>query len=145
MAYLKIWVHLVWTTKNREPMHTQEMRQEIFDHIGENAEKKGIYIDFINGYVEHVHCLISLGSGQNIDKILMLLKGESSYWINKNKISQTKFEWQDEYFAISVGESEVNRVREYTKNQENHHKKKSFNKEYQEFIHEYKFDAFVSG
>ena len=86
MGYVKIWIHLVWTTKNREPILTTELRKEIFDHIMENAEKKGVYIDFINGHLEHVHCLTSLGTGQNIDKILMLLKGESSYWINKNKI-----------------------------------------------------------
>lgn len=145
MGYVKIWVHLVWATKNREPILTLEIRQEIFSHIRENAEKKGIYIDFINGHLEHVHCLISLGSGQNIDKILMLMKGESSYWMNKSKILHRKFAWQDEYFAVSVSESAVNRVRNYIKNQENHHKKKTFNDEYQEFMRRYKFDAFVSG
>ena len=127
MGYVKIWVHLVWTTKNREPILTKEIRREIFSHIRENAEKKDIYIDFINGHLEHVHCLISLGPGQNIDKVLMLLKGESSYWINKNKIFGRKFEWQDEYFAVSVSESSINRVRNYIREQENHHKKKSFN------------------
>ena len=75
----------------------------------------------------------------------MLLKGESSYWINKNKIFGGKFEWQDDYFAVSVSESTVNQVRDYIKNQESHHKKKSFNDEYQEFIRKYKFDAFFSG
>ena len=111
-------------------MLTQNIRRDIFDHIKENAKNKGIYLDFINGYLEHVHCLISLGSGQNIDKILMLLKGESSYWINKNKLVREKFEWQDEYFAVSVSESAVNQVREYIKNQEGHHRKKSFQQEY---------------
>jgi len=86
MGYIKIWVHLVWTTKNREPILISDIRKQVFDHIRENAIDKGIYIDFMNGYFEHVHCLISLGSGQNIDKILMLLKGESSCWINKAKI-----------------------------------------------------------
>ena len=75
----------------------------------------------------------------------MLLKGESSYWINRNNIFLKKFEWQDEYFAVSVSESAITRVREYIKNQENHHKKKSFNDEYQEFISKYKFDTFISG
>jgi putative transposase len=145
MAYLKIWVHLVWTTKNRETLLTQEIRQLIFNHIKENAKTKGIYVDFINGYLEHVHCLISLGARQNIDKIMMLLKGESSHSINKNKISKKKFGWQSEYFAVSVSESHVNRVRDYIKNQENHHKKKSFNDEYQEYIQNYKFDTLVSG
>ena len=97
MGYIKIWVHLVWTTKNREPFLIKDIRKQILDHLLENAIDKGIYIDFINGYLEHVHCLVSLGSGQNIDKIVMLLKGESSYWINKNKLIREKFEWQDEY------------------------------------------------
>jgi putative transposase len=145
MGYLKIWVHLVWTTRNREPILTREIRREIFNHIRENAENKGIYIDFINGYLEHIHCLISLGSGQNIDKILMLLKGESSYWINRKNLFRGKFEWQEEYFAVSVSESSVDRVRNYIKNQENHHKRKSFNEEYQEFIRKYKFDVLVLG
>ncbi len=134
MGYVKIWVYLVWTTKNREPILNKEIRRDLFSHIRENAVKKDIYIDFINGHLEHVHCLISLSSGQNIDKILMLLKGESSYWMNKNKIFGGKFEWQDEYFAVSVSESAVIRVRDYIKDQENHHKKKTFNDEYQEFI-----------
>jgi REP element-mobilizing transposase RayT len=69
----------------------------------------------------------------------MLLKGESSFWINKNKIFRGNFKWQDEYFAVSVSESAVDRVREYIKNQENHHKKKPFNDEYQEFMCKYKF------
>jgi putative transposase len=145
MGYLKIWVHIVWTTKNREPILSCEIREEIFSHIRENAEKKGIYIDFINGYLEHVHCLLSLGSGQNIDKILMLLKGESSHWINRENLFQGKFEWQEEYFAVSVSESSVDRVRDYIKNQANHHKRKSFSEEYQEFIRKYKFDVFISG
>lgn len=92
-----------------------------------------------------MHYLISLGSGQNIDKVLMLLKGESSYWINKNKIFGRKFEWQDEYFAVSMSESAINRVRDYIREQENHHKKRSFNEEYQEFMCKYKFDALISG
>jgi REP element-mobilizing transposase RayT len=141
MGYVKIWVHLVWTTKNREPLLIREIRQDIFCHIRENAKKKGIYIDFINGHSEHVHCLISMSSGQSIDKILMLLKGESSHWINKNKLLRKKFEWQDEYFAVSISESSLNQVRNYIKNQENHHKKKSFNDEYQEFMNKYKFDV----
>jgi putative transposase len=145
VGYIKIWVHLVWTTKNRNAILTREIRKDIFSHIKENAKTKGIYIDFINGYLEHVHCLVSLGSGQTIDKIVMLLKGESSYWINKNKICSTKFAWQEEYFAVLVSESMVNRVRDYIKNQENHHKKRSFDDEYNEFIRKYGFEAFISG
>jgi hypothetical protein len=66
-------------------------------------------------------------------------------WTTKNKVCLTKFEWQEEYFAVSVSESMVNRVRDYIKNQEEHHRKSSFDEEYNDFIKKYGFDAFISG
>lgn len=75
--------------------------------------EKNIYVDFVNGHVDHVHCLISLNANRTIAKILQLLKGESSFWINKNNLCKQYFEWQDEYFAMSVSESGVDAVREY--------------------------------
>jgi len=70
---------------------------------------------------------------------IAILKGESSYWINKNNLCKQKFEWQDEYFAISVSESMVDKVREYIKNQEDHHKMKTFEHEYNLWIEKYGF------
>ena len=139
MPYLNIWIHFIWSTKNRQPLLTRNLRPTIFTHIRKNATKHGIHIDFINGYVEHVHVLISLKSNQTIAKIAQLLKGESSHWINQNNLTFTKFEWQDEYIAISVSESILKRVREYIKNQPEHHRKKSFTEEYQSFMKKYKF------
>jgi len=75
----------------------------------------------------------------------MLLKGESSNWINKNEIFRKNFKWQDEYFAVSVSESAVNRVRDYIKNQEEHHRKRSFQEEYSEFMQKYGFDKVILG
>ncbi len=140
MPYLRVWIHAVWSTKERRPLLTQENRQFVFDHISQNAKSKDIFIDCINGYYDHVHCLISLGSEQTISKNIQLLKGESSFWINKNKLSSEKFEWQDEYFAVSVSESQLDAVRKYISNQEEHHKKKSFSEEYDEFIRKYNFE-----
>jgi REP element-mobilizing transposase RayT len=112
---------------------------KIWNHIRENAQKKEIYVDFINGYSDHCHCLISLGIDQTIQKTVQLLKGESSFWINKNKLTQEKFEWQDEYFAVSVSESIVDKVRDYIKNQEEHHHKKTFQEEYEELMLKFGF------
>ena len=63
-----------------------------------------------------------------------LIKGESSHWLNISKIIKGKFEWQDEYFAVSVSPSAIEKVRDYIRNQEEHHKKKTFAQEYEEFI-----------
>jgi putative transposase len=139
MPYTKIMIHLVWSTKNRTPFLRNEIRPAILDHIRSNSVEKGIYIDFINCHLDHVHCLISLGIGQNISKIVSLLKGESSHWINQQKLVVGKFSWQDEYFAVSVCESNLARVQDYIRNQEVHHKKKTFQDEYDEFLRIFQF------
>ena len=73
---------------------------------------------------------------------MQLIKGESSYWINKNGLVKEKFEWQDEYFAVSVSESMIDKVRGYIKNQESHHFRKTFQEEYDEFILKYGFEKY---
>ncbi|MWB95501.1 IS200/IS605 family transposase [Flavobacterium sp. GA093] len=140
MSFIKVYIHFIWSTKNRIPfLNTPDLRLKVWNHIKENAKEKGIYVDFINGYSDHCHCLISLGADQNIQKTMQLIKGESSFWINKNQLTKEKFEWQEEYFALSVSESVVNRVRDYIKNQAEHHKKKTFQEEYNEIISKYGF------
>lgn len=134
-----MWVHLVWSTKDRAPMLGSESRKTIFSHIEKNAHDKGIYLDCINGVADHIHALISLGASQTISKVLQLLKGESSHWINDEKLVRGKFEWQDEYFAVSVSESVVDKVREYIRNQEAHHRRITFEEESKEFIMKYGF------
>ena len=144
MPYIKVYIHFVWSTKNRKPfLSTKELRENVWQHIKENAKQKGIYIDYINGYKDHCHCLVSLGIDQTIQKTMQLIKGESSFWINKEKIVDQKFEWQNEYFAVSVSESMINKVRNYIKNQEKHHNTKSFQEEYEEFMDKYKFEKFT--
>lgn len=143
MPHIKVYIHLVWATYNRLPfLYTSELRIKVWKHIKENADKKGIYIDVVNGYAEHCHCLISLSSDQTIEKTVQLIKGESSFWINQNKLINDKFGWQDEYFAVSVSESMLEKVRNYIKGQEEHHKKKTFEEEYNEFIQKYNFQKF---
>ncbi len=139
MPFIKIWIHFVWATKNRYPFLIPHIRQNVFKHIKENGAVKNIHIDFVNGYSEHVHCLVLLTQKQTIAEVVQLIKGESSHWINKQNLTKEKFEWQDEYFAVSISEYDVNRVREYIKNQEEHHSKKTFAQEYSSFIEKYGF------
>ncbi len=134
MPFIKVWIHFVWSTKNREPMLTKDIRQKVFEHIKENAKEKDIFLDFIGGYIDHVHCLISLGTGQEIENIVQLIKGESSHWINKNKLCRGKFGWQDEYFAVSVSENVLKNVRKYIADQEEHHQTKTFDEEFEFFM-----------
>jgi len=143
MPFIKVYIHFVWSTKNRYPfLDSKELRQKVWNHIRENGKKKGIFIDFVNGYTDHCHCLVSLCVDQTIQKVMQLIKGESSFWINKNELTRVKFEWQDEYYGVSVSESDIQNVREYIKNQEQHHSKKPFKDEHDEFITKYGFQKF---
>ena len=129
MPYIKIWIHAVWTTKNKQPYLKKEIRYDVFRHIKEYADRNDIYIDFINGHIDHVHCLISLNANQCIADVMQLIKGEPSFWINKMQLIDTKFGWQKKYYAASVSESHVKRVRDYIRNQEAHHNRQSLDEE----------------
>jgi putative transposase len=133
MSYVRIWVHLVFSTKNRESILTKELRDRLIDHIKSNAKTKDTILDTIGGWSEHLHLLISLGREQNIANVAMLLKGESSHWFNQQSFVRGKLYWQDDYFALSVSESLVQRVRKYIESQERHHQAKPFSEEFDAF------------
>ena len=140
MPFVSVYIHFVWSTKKRVPyLETKIIREAMWQHIRDNGKAKDIFIDFVNGHADHCHCLVSLGNEQTISKVMQLIKGEAAHWFNKQNFIATKLEWQDEYFAVSVSESALNIVRNYIKNQEEHHKKKTFQQEYDEFISKYGF------
>ena len=143
MSYVRNWLHCVWGTKNKFSFLNAKNKLAIIKHIRENAKAKGIYMNSINGDKEHLHCLISLHADQSLAKVMQLIKGESSHWINKNKMYNSKFEWAVEYFAVSVSESQIEKVRNYIINQESHHKNKSWDDEYNEFMKFYKFEKLI--
>ena len=87
MPFIKVYIHFVWSTKNRIPfLNTRKLRTKVWIHIKQNAKEKGIFIDFVNGYSDHCHCLVSLKHNQSIQEIMHLIKGESSFWINENNL-----------------------------------------------------------
>jgi REP element-mobilizing transposase RayT len=133
-------VHSVWTTKKRISYLSDQIRDIVISHICETAKSKDIYIDHINGYYEHLHALISLGRDQDIADIMQRIKGESSYWINKNKLTRLKFEWQDDYYAVSVGLNQLDNLREYIRRQVQHHQKITLQDELDKLFEEYGLD-----
>jgi putative transposase len=137
MPYIRIWTHCVWTTKNRFPYLKDPIGSEVISHIRENAKAKGIYIDHINGYTNHLHAIVSLGGQQTASDIMQKIKGESSFWINKNKLTSTRFEWQDDYYIVSIGMPQLDILREYIRNQVPHHQKEPVQDELDRMIKEY--------
>jgi len=141
-SFIKIWIHFIWSTKNRRAIIRKDLKYRLYEHIRKNANNNGIYIDHINGNENHIHLLISMKGEQSPSKIAFLLKGESSHWININKLTTQKFEWQNEFIALSVSESVVPSLRKYIRNQEKHHQKSSFAEKYNNLLRKSGFDKF---
>jgi len=140
MSYTTIWLHCVWSTKNRDHLISNAFRPVLLSHFREQAKEKNIFLDYINAHVDHVHALINLGKQQNIADIMHQLKGESSNWIKKIDVMPFKFQWQDDYFAVSISQSHVERVRKYIHNQDRHHRKVTWEEEAELFMKKYGFE-----
>ena len=103
-------------------------------YLVEYADEQAVYmkINFVN--LDHVHALIDLPTGLSIEKVVQLLKGSSSHWVNSTELVTGKFAWGRGYGAFSVSQSNVSRVARYIADQEEHHRVRSFAEELREFV-----------
>lgn len=93
MPYTRMVVHAVWTVKERKPLMHKAHKDVLCQHIREYAAEKKIHIININGWLNHLHCLMLLTPDQNIATVMNLIKGESSFWANRNLKWNEKFGW----------------------------------------------------
>ena len=140
-SFTKIYIHLIWSTKAREPLLMKDVRQVMQEHIVKYSASKEITIECMNVQVDHVHVLISLSSDQKVDDIVKLIKGESSHWINSENLIRPKFGWQRGYGAFSISSSHVEAVKGYIMNQDEHHRKKSYGEEFRTILRKYGYSA----
>ncbi len=132
-SYTKIWLHIVWCTYNRERiLINKNLRKEISHYLYEYAQEKKIYmkVNYVNA--EHVHSLVDMPTNLTIEDVLRLLKGNSSWWINKRV--NFNFSWGKGYAAFSVSDSNTESVVNYIIHQGEHHRGKSFAEEYEIFL-----------
>ena len=123
-SYSSLWVHLIWSTKNREPVLTPLLKPEVYKVIKNIATDRDIYLDCINGVEDHVHLLVRLRTDQSVANIVKTIKGNS--WDFFKNDPDRYVTWQDGFGAFSVSPGHVKRVRNYIYNQEEHHRNKSF-------------------
>ena len=128
-SLLYFWAHAVWHTKDNAPFLIQPLRAQLIHHILEYAASKGIIIDRLNGYDDHLHCLFRLRPNQTIGDVIGQIKGESSHWINYSGLTPERFAWQNGYGGFSVSPSHLPQVRRYIERQEERHRNQSFDDE----------------
>ena len=133
-SYNRIWIHAIWSTKERESLIDHSIEKDVYQFMSEQLRDLGCPVRIINGMPDHIHCLFLLSPQKSIAEVIKQIKGSSSHYINQNDLIHLKFAWQTGYAAYSVSESVVDRVYQYIKNQKQHHAKKTFLHEYDEFI-----------
>jgi len=124
-SLIQIYVHAVWTTKNREPFILPELKDPLFKHIQAELEKMNCQLIIINSMPNRIHCLFSICSTKSISFIIKQIKGSSSRYINLQYSLPNKLEWQIGYAAFSVSKLALNKVYEYIKFQHDSHGFKS--------------------
>jgi REP-associated tyrosine transposase len=136
-SYSRCWVHSIWGTLNREKLLNKAAATRASGFLASYAEMQGVYmkVNYVNA--DHVHALVDLPTALSIEKLVQLLKGSSSHWINSNNLITGKFAWSRGYGAFSVSESNVDQVAGYISRQEEHHRARTFAEEFREFIHRY--------
>lgn len=136
-SYSRCWLHLIWETLRREPMLDKRAAARASVNLSEYAREKGIYMKINYFNADHTHTLIDLPTNLSIEQAIQLLKGSSSHWINQNRLVKGRFAWGRGYGAFSVSHSDVGRVAKYIADQSSHHRKRTFEDEYQLFVKKY--------
>ena len=133
-SYSRCWVHLIWGTLSRERILNKTAAAGLSRYLAKYADEQGVYmkINFVNP--DHVHALIDLPTAVSIEKVVQLLKGSSSHWVNSSDLVTGKFAWGRGYGAFSVSQSNVDQVARYIAEQEEHHRIRTFAEELREFI-----------
>ena len=135
-----ILIHLVFSTKNREPFLTPEIDAELYPYMATILKALKSPALIINGTSDHVHTLLSLSRVVTIADLVEEVKTESSKWIKTKGKELRNFYWQSGYGAFSIGQSQAPTLRRYIAQQKEHHRRVTFQDEYRKFLKVYEVD-----
>lgn len=127
-------LHLVFSTKHRQNLIFPEIESDLYGYLGSTINGLGCKTIKVGGYLNHVHCLFKMSRIVSIAKTVEQLKKNSSKWIKTQGSQFNNFYWQDGYGIFSVNPKEIANVVKYIEQQKEHHSRKSFEKEYIEFL-----------
>ena len=134
------YIHITFSTKNRQPFIDKNISNELYAYLAGICKNKECKPIIIGGYKDHIHILCLLSQKITLMKLIEQIKSHSSKWMKTKGKQYQNFYWQRGYGAFSVNPTEIDTVEAYIKNQEEHHKKRSFKDEYRAFLKKYKID-----
>jgi REP element-mobilizing transposase RayT len=140
MSYVCSYAHCEFSTKDRRPLITPQLRERLWPYVGGIARENGLKAVSIGGVEDHLHLLLSVSATMPIAKAMQLIKGSSSKWVHDTFPDQRLFAWQSKYGAFSVSLSQVDKIVDYIENQEAHHRKMTFQEEFIVLLKKHKIE-----
>jgi REP element-mobilizing transposase RayT len=135
-----VYLHAIFSTKNREPVLADDWRDELYRVLGGTANNLGCQSLIVGGMPDHVHMLFQLGRTISIADALSKMKSTSSLWINQRPPKAVPFHWQAGYAVFSVSQSNIEAVRTYIQGQAKHHAVVSFQDELRDWLRRYEIE-----
>ena len=139
-TYSKIYIHVIFSVKGRDNIIGNKWKDELYKYITGIIRNKNQKLIIINGMPDHLHLLIGLKPDKSLSDLVREIKNNSTNFINENRFVKGKFRWQEGFGAFSYSDSQLNKIINYIRNQQTHHKKKSFKDEYIEILKKFKIE-----
>ncbi len=133
-TFTKLTYHVVFSTKYRHPLIQPALQKKLYEYIGGIIRAQNGYLMEIGGVEDHVHLLVNLSPTKAISDSIREIKANASKWSNGLLGQKSRFEWQKGYGAFSVSYSQIELVRHYIQNQQEHHQTRTFEEEYIKFL-----------
>ena len=133
-SYTNLLYHIIFSTKDRRPLITEDRQPRLYDYIGGTIRSLGGISLELNGTEDHVHLLTKLRPDKALSDVLRDLKANASGWMHDVFPESKAFSWQRGYGAFTVSHSNVEEVRNYIAHQKEHHRKTSFRDEFIQFL-----------
>src|SRR6266516_6555206 len=140
MSYVSSYFHCVFSTKERRRLITSALRERLWPFLGGIARQNKMKAIEIGGVEDHVHILLSLPATVSIAKALQLIKGGSSKWVHDTFPEHRLFGWQEKYGAFSVSVSQLTKIVQYIKGQEEHHRTTTFQEEFLSLLKKHRIE-----
>jgi REP element-mobilizing transposase RayT len=128
------YIHIVFSVKGRKELIDSHIRPALFAYLAGICAQNNCHVVVVGGHLDHVHILCNLSKNISLKDFLRELKAASSKWMKSQDLKYADFSWQGGYGAFSVGQNELERVKQYIVNQESRHQIKSFEEEYLELL-----------
>ncbi|MFK7832972.1 MAG: IS200/IS605 family transposase [Winogradskyella sp.] len=139
-TYSQIYIQIVFAVKNRKALIHSSWEEKLYKYITGIVTQKHQKLIAINGMPDHIHIFIGIKPDCSVSDLVREIKKSSTNYINTEKLSTYKFNWQEGFGAFSYGHSQIDAVYHYILNQKKHHRTKSFKEEYLDFLEKFKVD-----